>query len=1312
MASPGSSVASTTTSPSGSKDTLELTPRSKVKAMMAAVDDDSDSDAVSQPVDHLLGTKQLLEPVQDQVETDGMPTTADDSDTIASKKPSRPRGKIAARLQGRISESSDDGREDINDSNDAYARIRKRLANRSTRSTSEDQHVNAPKMFVDTDEEGTLQAVTTRRKTQSPIPSDMFESPARSHPPRSPGLFLTPEKETESIASVVSPTDPHSRATHGPHEDSDSDLPANPQTNSRFLALVAKKRAEREARAKAEQDKKAQRRPQTFREELNSAEDSDAVSTKRLTQHTRPTRKASKKALEEMNRETQRMSRNMQLAHQARTKKKITKESLFARFNFRTEAMSTDITSRDVSHCKSSSATVSSNPASDAEARVSGGTPPTSPPGPASETKGSFPTHQGSAKVREACMVGQPDLSGEDLPDAEDIIRESQATRGESRAHKVDNPILDSAPVTFSNAEKGTMRSRIQIRPPKTVAKQDVPMGSDNDLEILPKNMKKRKTDVFDRLPAKKPTEERSLQQLRALAHLSSPSKRVHGKKACISMSDMQNLLQRRARQQAARERSDRIQELKDKGVIVQTAEEREKDQAEVEDLLEKARKNAVELKQHERAAAKKQAKAAGQDAPADASSDEDDDYEDNDADESALELSGSDEEGQEADVESDAENSDEDESVLETKDDHARLVEDEASESSDEGEEDKATEEADQSTELAGQESDESVSQDNHKLTRRNNAKVVLDDEDDEMPEDEATHTSATQSKTPGPAIPGLPALDEDSMGLTQAFAATMADSQTQAHDQQVEGDQEEDSLAFLGPPEPAFALYDMDDSLDMIADSQGMDATESQSQQKIVFDYTQSQMQDTGPYPSGTQMSEIPEPSQDVGFTLSSPIPNRFASVPPSTVDTVILPRDQVAESPLVKKRGRLRRRTDAVVNQDSDAEMDGARKADNMTMSANAFDVLKIGSKKRPMAQEAFDKKKSKANEMIEEQAQESEDEYAGLGGASDEESGGEMDEEVQKMIEQGEVDVDERQLAAFYANKERASDEKAVEKLFKDINNGMLRRKRGADFDLSDSEDDAEARQRRKRREFAKMRKALLENENVGKIAEDPKKMAFLRAIEDRDGDDGLHFLDEPEESADVDSQELADSQSQANQEESATALGKRKRALTDAPPEKTNRLPANARRTVAARKPASLADIRASVSFLTEAPDAMPMPPPSSSPPASDNENDENADTGDLPSNVTHNKSNNPFTSRRTSNPVIDRLSLKRTSTSSSNASTSSSRLAFHDPLSSTTAGFKVPSLLRRATTSSFNNNNGNGNGKQDSNGISTLAETE
>lgn len=53
------------------------------------------------------------------------------------------------------------------------------------------------------------------------------------------------------------------------------------------------------------------------------------------------------------------------------------------------------------------------------------------------------------------------------------------------------------------------------------------------------------------------------------------------------------------------------------------------------------------------------------------------------------------------------------------------------------------------------------------------------------------------------------------------------------------------------------------------------------------------------------------------------------------------------------------------------------------------------------------------------MVEDQALESEDEYAGLGGASDEESGGSEDEEVRKMIEHEYIDVDEGKLAALFA-----------------------------------------------------------------------------------------------------------------------------------------------------------------------------------------------------------------------------------------------------------------------------------------------------
>ena len=282
--------------------------------------------------------------------------------------------------------------------------------------------------------------------------------------------------------------------------------------------------------------------------------------------------------------------------------------------------------------------------------------------------------------------------------------------------------------------------------------------------------------------------------------------------------------------------------------------------------------------------------------------------------------------------------------------------------------------------------------------------------------------------------------------------------------------------------------------------------------------------------------------------------------------------------------------------------------------------------------------------------------------------------------------------------IYRDNERASDEKAVEKLFKDINNGLLRKKRGADFELSDSDHEAEARQRRKRREFARMRKALLEDAAVGKIAEDPKKLAFIRAIEDREDeeDGGIDILDATLESPEpVSTQEVPDSQIENHPPPMGTASTataapistlKRKRPLEEAHPTVLNRTP-SARRTIATRKPATLAEIRASVSFLTEDPHSL------SQSLAEEPSSDLSAPEDDAPSKPSTSEDITFVNPRRRrlgpdSTTVIDRLSLKRQESSSlSAANPSTSHLAFADPTAqSSNPTFKVPSLLRRATT--------------------------
>jgi mediator of replication checkpoint protein 1 len=236
--------------------------------------------------------------------------------------------------------------------------------------------------------------------------------------------------------------------------------------------------------------------------------------------------------------------------------------------------------------------------------------------------------------------------------------------------------------------------------------------------------------------------------------------------------------------------------------------------------------------------------------------------------------------------------------------------------------------------------------------------------------------------------------------------------------------------------------------------------------------------------------------------------------------------------------------------------------------------------------------------------------------------------------------------------------------------------MLRRKRGADYDLSDSDDGGEAKKRRKRAQFAKMQKALLADERIGKIAENPKRQAFLRAIEDRGSEDEMDFLDdfaEQEEGTDSQSQSQGESSSQqvVPNSQPTTVMGPPKRKSSE---EAEPRPPPHLRRTKNGKKPTNLTEIRESLSSLIEEPNALLAPADSGS------DSEDELEIEGEPS-QSQKESRDPFALRRSKTVVVDRISLKRASSSNLSANT---KLAF--ATSSSVSQFKVPPLLRRATT--------------------------
>ena len=1049
----------------------QLTPESKVKAMLAALED-SDTDGEAHSSASAVGgaRRRVSESFKKDGDTftEGQRTTITQTDEEDEDEDEKavvaPRGKLAARLHGQPTATAGNVESDKEPSANAYERIKQQLLQKpqeSIRVLSENT--------ISSNESGKKIPITRkalRRKKPKAIASDSEASSTLTpqHGKPSPGLFLTPEGPRSahtpadgsgSPGLFITPTPTKaSRPTKDQNQSdgSDADLPLEPHANHRFLLLVARKREERQARDAAEKKKKADRMAMLDvhfgasgieRTTGASEEDSegDVVAGKKLTQHARPIRKASKKALEEMNRETQRMSRNMQLAHQAKTKKKIPKESFLARFNF--GCLPTP-PATDVQEA-SSSLVGSSAPVSDVEVIKDCETPPTSPAMPADNLSKMDAV---GLKMSRECVGGKlSDKTEDGLPSVEDVMANSIARtdKGKGKATETfySDPIEDSSIIedvrtqhamrsdmgknkAMADENHGLMHKPrkvtftqppIKIKPPKTMTRR-TSLDSESDLEILPisKHRKSRRLDVLDRLPAQKSTENHSLQTLRALAHLTSPSKQGSKSRQSVTPAEMQMSLQKRARQQAARERAEKIQDLKDRGIIIQSVEERARDQAEVEDLLEKARREADEITKNEKDAARKERRENGVESLPEDSSEEDDEFKDDEVEVSEVELSGSEGEADGHDDSDEEMGNEEDEGEItggvELHNGSGDLVDNEASEDGSEG----ATLDDDEDSDREGRPSVELYI---GTTGRRNKISRVIDEEDGE--DSDLAQDMATSGPFENPIVPNLHGSDDAPMGLTQAFAATMADSQTQTNIIPEAVDQEQNSLAFLrGMPEPGFPTAETDA---MILDSQpgqhDIDTSQLESARSdIELHLSQSQIDQV----MATQCSELPDPSQDVGFRLSSPINTRFISVPPSTIDTIVLSQTPEDET-TVKKKGRLRRRAEVVPEMSDNDEEDEAvmlgvqdRQFD---ISANAFDVLKQAHQNPPRKNETFERTKSDAKGMVEEQAEESEDEYAGLGGASDEESGGEEDDEVRKMIDEGEVKVDERKLAAFYA-----------------------------------------------------------------------------------------------------------------------------------------------------------------------------------------------------------------------------------------------------------------------------------------------------
>lgn len=1073
-------------------------------------------------------------------------------------------------------------------------------------------------------------SIPQRSKTVIPPASP---SPSIQSRRSSPGLFVTPNAT------------PTKQLRHSADAGSACDTSTRPSRSNDLQERVRRIRAERLARQQQEESQRLQAKKIARRlANREPGSDSDGENGRRLTQQARPTRKAGKKAMEEMARDQQRISRNMQLTHQAKTKKKFSTKDLFAKMGYTVSNEGPEsLPTPDASSALASS---------DAEPTQTQHSQPPSP-------TGVFET-QNKEKSPVELMA---DL--EQSTDATPIL--TKLDKGKGRApefqHLPVHPWMKQPePVIVKNAA-------ISARTSCTDTMVEL---SDSDDESQTVQTKSR-FPVFDRVPTKKQPESASLQRLRSLAQLmKSPQNRRNGQKS-INRAEWEFSLAQKARHQACEAREAKINELRARGAHIETEEEREKRQEEIEDLvaqMEREREQDAQLAKMEKDERKKNGETID-DLP---SSDEED-----------ADYVGSDEEDmKEADEEIDVELSgSEDEFMEDEKEDQAEsndLVDD-AADASDHSEVENELQHVDEDVDV---EDEDAAAPARKQHVHRARKRVIEDDDesDGEVPNAGSPTLQSTQSDAMAAFGFGNAAPD---LGLTQMFAGTIAElgSDSQATPASVH-EAEQNSLDFLRSLPDTQPGADFSQVEDVVPNSQSLISPQQGSQTTVdsQFSLGISQLVNNSPALTRTQVEDF-EPTQDAGFSFSRS-PAGLAP-PVSTVETVMM---TIAESPIKQRQGKLQRgRREAPVEL-SDIEDDltdaAEESEDDIQLPPkprDAFSKLQKGAKKQKAIDDS-NKKTSMAKDAVMEQAEESEDEYAGIGGASDDEEG-EEDQELKDMIDHANVDVNERELAALYADASKKDDARNIAELYKKIRNGGLRRNvGGAGFDVSDSEDEAEMRQRKKRAAFQQQTRALLADDRVKALHEDQKKQAFFKSLADFADEGDYDFLDLPAEMG-ID---VPDSQSQETPREDDdmnevipdsqtthfVAMPAPFNPLKRKSPEssqKENRPPPNMRRTAApdslVRKPMTLADVQNSVSELLD--DPRVIIPDSQ---FSDSEDDGAA----LPK----------AASRK---PIVDRLSLSRQSTMEEGAAGGDGHMAFHAPSrSAAIPGFRVPSLIRQATS--------------------------
>ncbi|KAH3660073.1 hypothetical protein OGAPHI_007278 [Ogataea philodendri] len=153
----------------------------------------------------------------------------------------------------------------------------------------------------------------------------------------------------------------------------------------------------------------------------------------------------------------------------------------------------------------------------------------------------------------------------------------------------------------------------------------------------------------------------------------------------------------------------------------------------------------------------------------------------------------------------------------------------------------------------------------------------------------------------------------------------------------------------------------------------------------------------------------------------------------------------------------------------------------------------------------------------HEIMENEAEESEDEWKGMGG-HDGEMSDEENSEDERMLNDEAIDVDNDKIRAALIKNEVEADDEMVKKIYKDIKTGAFRKRRARDgaYDLELSDDeDQQILDYYNRRRLEQQKQQMLQSKDISELAKDQTRKAFFDTIVETE-ENSYQFEEEPEE----------------------------------------------------------------------------------------------------------------------------------------------------------------------------------------------------